>query len=791
MISHKLEFIFNIAIKSANKRKHEFLTLESILLALLEDQVVLSIFQHLDIDVQSLEKELNTFLDETLNFSILSEAQIDELNKKQFVNDQLRNVAKNNGILYQPELSVALQRVIQRAAIHVQASGKKNINGIHLLVAFFGEKESHALFFMEKQGITRYKLIQLIAHTIDKPKTDDSPSKESESKTNPLNREQQGPAFTKGSPFNQPQKDLISEFSVNLNEKAKKNEIGPIIGRKKEILKIFEVLCRKRKNNPIIVGDPGVGKTAVIEGVAIDIVTGNAPEIMKNAVIYSIDLAMLIAGTKFRGDFEERIKQLISQFEAKKKEGIIPIIFIDEIHGLIGAGSTSSGSMDASNLLKPTLNNGSLRCIGTTTYSEYKKVFEKDTALARRFKKIDIEEPKYNDSLKILEGLKENFEEHHNVKFPKSTLVSAIKLSQRYITDLKLPDKAIDIIDEAGAKVNILAPEKRKNQISVKDIEKVVASMARIPVQSINASEKDKLKNLEEDLRMVIYGQDEAISVVTNNVLLSKANLTDSNKPIGSFLFAGPTGVGKTELAIQLSEKLSVHFERIDMSEFMEKHSVSKLIGAPPGYVGYDQLGILTEKIFKTPHCVLLLDEIEKAHPDIYNILLQIMDHGFLKDSNGRDINFRNVILIMTTNAGGKETDQKLIGFSASEQKYEISKRKKTINRFFTPEFRNRINAIVHFNPLNEQNILKVVDKFLIILENQLKEKNIYLEVDSNVKEFIAKNGYDVKLGARPIARFIDEEIKKPLASKILFEELSKGGKVFIKLENDKIIFKF
>jgi ATP-dependent Clp protease ATP-binding subunit ClpA len=778
MISQKLEQILNTAIKRANEKKHEFLTLENVLLAMLEDETVSEVLVDCGANLESLQKDLKTFLNEDSNFSLLSDEEIEGLNKKQFTSDQLREMAKENGIFYQPEISLSLQRVIQRAAIHIQSSGKKSIQAINLLVAIFSEKESHATYFLERQGVTRISVVEKIAHSSDRPS----------------NGQEERTSDAPGDTFRREEKHqkALSEFTTNLNDLARKGKIDPIIGREDEIQRIIQILCRRRKNNPILVGDSGVGKTAIAEGLAKAIVEKRVPSALAKTTVYSLDMATLLAGTKFRGDFEERLKLVLGALE-KQNEDQGSILFIDEIHTIIGAGATSGGSLDASNLLKPALSKGQIRCMGSTTFDEYRKYFEKDQALNRRFQKIDVLEPSVEDSVKILLGLKAKFEEHHQVTYPDEIIRAAVELSNKHITDRKLPDKAIDVIDEVGAYLRLKPHQSENVEVKMEDIEQIVAKIARIPQKSISVNEKEKLRFLERDLKMMIFGQDEAIDKVANALILSRSGLGHQDKPIASFLFTGPTGVGKTELAKQLAHIMGINFIRIDMSEFMEKHTVSKLIGAPPGYVGFEQGGVLTDAVHKSPYSVLLLDEIEKAHPDVFNILLQVMDHGALTDSNGRTSDFRNVILIMTSNAGAKEMEAGTIGLDrkVGGPESNTTKRDQAVRNFFTPEFRNRLDAVIGFNKLGNKNIEMVVTKFLMELENQLVEKKVEMEVSDSAKVWLALRGYDSKLGARPIARLINDKIKKPLAHEILFGKLEKGGKVVIDLKNDDLDFIF
>ena len=777
MISQKLEQILNRAIKRANEKRHEFLTLENVLLSMLDDEAVIRVLQDCGANLGDLKKSLLSFLKDDSNFSILSEDEISDLNKKQFGNDQLRQMAQENGISYQPEISLSLQRVIQRAAIHIQSAGKKSIEAINILVAMFSEKESHATYFLEQQGVSRIAVVEKISHSVDKPiQRNEESTVESGQET-----------FRKEEKFEK----ALSEFTANLNEQARQGKIDPIVGREDEIQRIIQILCRRRKNNPILVGDSGVGKTALAEGLAKAIVEKRVPGLLSETTVYSLDMASLLAGTKFRGDFEERLKLVLQALE-KINEDKGAILFIDEIHTIIGAGATSGGSLDASNLLKPALSKGQIRCMGSTTFDEYRKYFEKDQALSRRFQKIDVLEPSVEDSIKILNGIKSKFEDHHKVTYSDEVIRSAVELAHKHITDRKLPDKAIDVIDEVGAFLRLKRDSAEGIEVKLEDVEQIIAKIARIPQKSITVNEKEKLRFLERDLKMMIYGQDEAIDKVSNALILSRSGLGPTQRPIANFLFTGPTGVGKTELAKQLAQIMGINFIRIDMSEFMEKHTVSKLIGAPPGYVGFDQGGILTDAIHKSPYSVLLLDEIEKAHPDVFNILLQVMDHGALSDSNGRNSDFRNVILIMTSNAGAMEMEAGSIGFAGSRGgEINTSRRDQAIKNIFTPEFRNRLDAIIGFNKLGPKNIELVVNKFLMELENQLLDKKVEIEVTAEAKNWLSLHGYDDKLGARQILRLINDKIKKPLAHEILFGKLEAGGKVVVNLKNDDINFIF
>tara|TARA_Y100000768_G_scaffold16170_2_gene11351 strand:- start:42925 stop:45324 length:2400 start_codon:yes stop_codon:yes gene_type:complete len=790
MISAQLEILLNKAIRKANKLKHEFLTVENVLLALISDDNIAKVLKDCGANVQQLTTDLTNFLENDTNFSILTDEEIEALGNEQFDNEDTKKLANANGIFYQPEISLLLQRVIQRAAVHINSSGKNSILPINLLVAMFSAKNSHALYFLQRSGVEKFDIINKIAHSSDRPVTSNmSQSNPPGGEDDPLAKEVGGAAKA----------SLLEEFTVNLNHMAQEGRLDPIIGREDELERVVQVLCRRRKNNPILVGDSGVGKTAIAEGLAQLIHEKKVPSLIQDMEIFSLDMASLLAGTKFRGDFEERLKGVLKEIEAKNEEHGC-ILFIDEIHNIIGAGSTNAGSMDASNLLKPALSKGLIRCMGSTTYEEFRKFFEKDMALTRRFQKIDIVEPSEADTIEILKGLAHKFEEHHNVKYSEEIIKSAVTLSHKHITDRKLPDKAIDVIDEVGAYLRIRNTKKAKSddeetktepfEVTQADIEYIVAKIARIPQKSISVNEKDKLKYLERDLKLLIFGQDEAVEKVSNAIILSRSGLGNELKPIANFLFAGPTGVGKTELAKQLAVTMGINFERIDMSEYMEKHAVSKLIGAPPGYVGFDQGGILTDKINKSPYSVLLLDEIEKAHPDVFNILLQIMDHGKLTDSNGKTTDFRNVVLIMTSNAGASELESGSIGLSGSK-KANTSKRDQALKNYFSPEFRNRLDAIINFNSLGMENIKSIVEKFIIELENQLAEKSVYLEVSDELMEWFVTNGYDPKMGARPLGRLIDEKLRKPLANEILFGNLENGGKVSAKLVKNEVKFKF
>jgi ATP-dependent Clp protease ATP-binding subunit ClpA len=666
--------------------------------------------------------------------------------------------------------TTGFQRVIQRAAIHVQSSGRNEVTGANVLVAIFAERESHAAFFLQEQDMTRYDAVNFIAHGVAKnPKFVEN---------RPVSGSDQDQETTDDT--SQEKETALQKYCVNLNIKSEQGEIDPLIGREHEVERCIQILCRRRKNNPILVGDPGVGKTAIAEGLARKIITNEVPKVLNNTTIYSLDLGALLAGTRYRGDFEERLKAVMKELEAKENS----VLFIDEIHTVIGAGATSGGAMDASNLLKPSLQSGKLKCMGSTTYKEFRQHFEKDRALARRFQKIDVAEPSIDDSIKILNGLKPYFEEHHEIRFTHEAIKTAVDLSARYIHDRKLPDKAIDVIDEAGAAQMILSESRKRKTIGVKEIEEVVAKIARIPPKNVSKNDTQVLRDLEKSLKRVVFGQNIAIESLSSAIKLSRAGLREPEKPIGNYLFAGPTGVGKTEVAKQLADTLGIELLRFDMSEYMEKHAISRLIGAPPGYVGFDQGGMLTDKVDQHPFCVLLLDEIEKAHPDVFNILLQVMDHGKLTDHNGRTVDFRNVILIMTSNAGAAEQAKEAIGFGRTKREGED---KVAIEKIFNPEFRNRLDAVISFDNLPMETILQVVDKFVLQLEAQLMDRNVTIELTKSAAEWIANKGYDNKMGARPLARVIQEHIKKPLAEDLLFGKLAKGGIVKVITKDGKL----
>ncbi|WP_204115450.1 ATP-dependent Clp protease ATP-binding subunit ClpA [Shimia biformata] len=736
--SNTLEQAIHAALGLANARRHEFATLEHLLLALLDEPDALRVLQACSVDVS----ELRTTLLE-------------------FIEDDLSNLVTDiEGSEAAP--TAAFQRVIQRAAIHVQSSGRSEVTGANVLVAIFAERESNAAYFLQEQDMTRYDAVNFIAHGVAK----DPAYGEARPVIGSDDDEQMQEAVE-----GEKKESALDKYCVDLNAKSRSGDIDPLIGRDHEVERCIQVLCRRRKNNPLLVGDPGVGKTAIAEGLARKIVSGDTPEVLSETTIYSLDMGALLAGTRYRGDFEERLKAVVTELENHKDA----VLFIDEIHTVIGAGATSGGAMDASNLLKPALQGGKLRTMGSTTYKEFRQHFEKDRALSRRFQKIDVNEPSVEDTVKILKGLKPYFEEHHSVKFTNDAIKTAVELSARYMNDRKLPDKAIDVIDEAGAAQHLVAASKRRKSIGVKEIEEVVAKIARIPPKNVSKNDAEVLKDLEKSLKRVVFGQDDAIDALSSAIKLARAGLREPEKPIGNYLFAGPTGVGKTEVAKQLAATLGVELLRFDMSEYMEKHAVSRLIGAPPGYVGFDQGGQLTDGVDQHPHCVLLLDEIEKAHPDVYNILLQVMDHGTLTDHNGRTVDFRNVILIMTSNAGAAEQAKAAIGFGRDRREGEDTA---AIERTFTPEFRNRLDAVISFAPLPKDVIMQVVEKFVLQLEAQLLDRNVTIELSPEAAEWIADKGYDDKMGARPLGRVIQEHIKKPLAEELLFGALAKGGVV-------------
>ena len=745
MLSAELEQTLNDAVKTARARNFEFITVEHLLLALLEDDSASSVLQAVGCDQKKLRASLEEFIDTTL--PVLSPDSEDET---------------------QPTLG--FQRVIQRAILHVQGSGRKEVNGANVLVAIFSEAESFAVYFLAQQDIDRLDVVSYISHGVTR---DDN----LEFEALPGDDAEGGASETR--------KTALETYTVNLNEEAREGRIDPMIGREFEIERTLQILCRRRKNNPLYVGEAGVGKTAMAEGLASRIVEGSVPEVIADNTIYSLDLGALLAGTKYRGDFEKRLKAVLS--ELKDQEGKA-ILFIDEIHTIIGAGAASGGAMDASNLLKPVLGTGQIRFIGSTTYQEYRGIFEKDRALSRRFQKIDVPEPSIDETIAILNGLKSVFEKHHQVRYTQKAITGAVELSSRYINDRHLPDKAIDVLDEAGARVHLHPVGKRKEKVGIHEIETVVAKMARIPPKQVTSSDKRTLNNLETDLKRVIFGQDEAITALSSAIKMSRSGLGPEDRPVANFLFAGPTGVGKTEVTRQLAHTLGIELIRYDMSEYMERHTVSRLIGAPPGYVGFDQGGLLTEAINKSPHAVLLLDEIEKAHPDVFNLLLQVMDHGMLTDNNGRKTDFRNVILVMTTNAGAEQMSRNSMGFTEQNHSSDGSE---AIKKLFTPEFRNRLDAIINFSDLDKSTIVHVVDKFILELEGQLADKGVVINIDESARIWLAEHGYDPAMGARPMARVIQENIKKPLADEILFGRLVKGGEVSVTEKDGKLVLEF
>ena len=749
--SSSLEKSIHSALKLANERNHELATLEHLLLALLDEKDASNVLNACNVNVDLLRNNIENFLNNELG-SLVTEVEGSEAVP-----------------------TTGFQRVIQRAAIHVQSSGRNEVTGANVLVAIFAERESHAAFFLQEQEMTRYDAVNFIAHGVSK-----NPSFE---ETKDLEEGDQKDA-TDNPNHNAEKETALSKYCVNLNEKSKKGDIDPLIGRNLEVERCIQILCRRRKNNPILVGDPGVGKTAIAEGLARKVISDQTPEILKGSTIYSLDMGALLAGTRYRGDFEERLKLVMKELEKDPKA----VLFIDEIHTVIGAGATSGGAMDASNLLKPSLQSGTLRCMGSTTYKEYRNHFEKDRALARRFQKIDVVEPTTEDSIKILNGLKQYFEDHHKIKYSADCLKTAVELANKYIHDRKLPDKAIDVIDEAGAAQSLLPPSKKKKVIGVKEIEEIIAKIARIPSKRISKNDSEVLKDLEKSLKRVVFGQETAIEMLASSIKLSRAGLREPEKPIGCYLFAGPTGVGKTEVCKQLADILGISMLRFDMSEYMEKHSVSRLIGAPPGYVGFDQGGLLTDGVDQQPYCVLLLDEIEKAHPDVFNILLQVMDHGKLTDHNGKSVDFRNVILVMTSNAGASEQAKEAIGFNRTKREGEADA---AIVKMFTPEFRNRLDSVITFNSLSLEIILQVVEKFILQLEGQLIDRNVTIEFSEDTLKWLAEEGYDDKMGARPISRKIQEHIKKPLSEALLFGELKKGGIVKLSVNKNNLDLDF
>jgi len=746
MIAQELEVSLHMAFVEARQARHEFITVEHLLLALLDNPSAAEVLRACAVNIEDLRKTLTNF-----------------------IGDNTPTVPGTGEVDTQPTLG--FQRVIQRAIMHVQSAsnGKKEVTGANVLVAIFGEKDSHAVYYLHQQGVTRLDVVNFISHGVRKDQQSDT-AKASEGV-------EEGAPGAEG----QAKESPLDQFTQNLNKSAADGKIDPLIGREEEVDRVIQILCRRRKNNPLLVGEAGVGKTAIAEGLAYRITQGDVPEILQNAVVYSLDMGALLAGTKYRGDFEQRLKAVLKQL----KDNPHGILFIDEIHTIIGAGSASGGTLDASNLLKPALANGQLKCVGATTYTEFRGVFEKDHALSRRFQKVDVNEPTIEQTVQILRGLKSRFEEHHGVKYSSSALSTAAELAARFINDRHLPDKAIDVIDEAGAAQRILPKSKQKKTIGKTEIEDIISKIARIPPQTVNQDDRSKLQTIDRDLRNVVFGQDPAIEALASAIKMARAGLGKTDKPIGSFLFSGPTGVGKTEVAKQLAFILGIELVRFDMSEYMERHAVSRLIGAPPGYVGFDQGGLLTEAITKKPHTVLLLDEIEKAHPDIFNILLQVMDHGTLTDNNGRKADFRNVIIIMTTNAGAESLQKSTIGFTTSKQ---AGDEMGDIKRMFTPEFRNRLDAIISFRALDEEIILRVVDKFLMQLEEQLHEKKVEAVFTEKLRAFLGKKGFDPLMGARPMSRLIQDMIRKALADELLFGRLVTGGKVVVDLDDKDVV---
>ncbi|MEE1877714.1 ATP-dependent Clp protease ATP-binding subunit ClpA [Altererythrobacter litoralis] len=749
--AQNLERTLHNALGNASERRHEYATLEHLLLALIDDEDAAQVMAACGVDLAELAEVV-----------------------KQYLDQEYQSLKTEDGA--DPQPTAGFQRVIQRAILHVQSSGKDTVTGANVLVALFSERDSYAVYFLQQQDMSRLDAVSYISHGIGKG------GRQLESKSPQGSEEAQAESGEQAKESGNKKETALDQFTVNLNAKAEAGKVDPLIGRGPEVDRTIQILCRRSKNNPLYVGDPGVGKTAIAEGLARKIIEGDVPEVLRDAVIYSLDMGALLAGTRYRGDFEERLKQVVNELEQMPEA----ILFIDEIHTVIGAGATSGGAMDASNLLKPALSSGAIRCIGSTTYKEFRNHFEKDRALLRRFQKIDVNEPTIEDTIKILKGLRSAFEKHHKVTYTPDAIKTAVELSARYINDRKLPDKAIDVIDEVGAMQMLVPPSRRKKKITAKEIEAVIATMARIPPKSVSTDDKKALENLERDLKHVVFGQDEAIQRLATAMKLSRAGLRDPDKPIGSFLFSGPTGVGKTEVARQLASIMGIELKRFDMSEYMERHSVSRLIGAPPGYVGYDQGGLLTDAIDQNPHCVLLLDEIEKAHPDLFNILLQVMDNGRLTDHHGKTVDFRNVVLIMTTNAGAAQMATQGIGFG------DVSKEDagdEAVKKMFTPEFRNRLDAIVPFAYLGKSTVGRVVDKFILQLELQLAEQNVHIQFDKDAREWLADKGYDKLYGARPMARLIQERVKQPLAEELLFGKLADGGEVHVGIKDGKPSF--
>ncbi|MCG9759779.1 MULTISPECIES: ATP-dependent Clp protease ATP-binding subunit ClpA [Pseudoalteromonas] len=747
MLNKDLELTLNAAFREARSRRHEFMTVEHLLLALIDNPSASEALDACGVDMNTLKRELSEFIDETT--PVIPDLEEDR----------------------ETQPTLGFQRVLQRAVFHVQSSGRSEVTGVNVLVAIFSEQESQAVYLLKKADVSRLDIVNFISHGISK--IEDEHEQEDHEEMQDDNNEIQ-----------QEEKTKLENFTSNLNVQAESGRIDPLVGRDEEVERTVQVLCRRKKNNPLLVGEAGVGKTAIAEGLAYRIVNNQVPDVIADAVVYSLDMGALLAGTKYRGDFEKRFKALLKELQSKPHA----ILFIDEIHTIIGAGAASGGVMDASNLIKPLLSSGQLRCMGSTTYSEFKNIFEKDRALVRRFQKIDVVEPSVEDTTKILHGLKERYEEHHGIRYTQKALKAAAELSAKYINERHLPDKAIDVIDEAGASQRLQPTSRRKKTINVSDIEAIVSKMARIPQQSVSSSDKETLKNLDRNLKMLVFGQDESIDALTSAIRLSRSGLANEDKPVGSFLFAGPTGVGKTEVTKQLAKCMGIEFIRFDMSEYSERHAVSRLIGAPPGYVGFEQGGLLTEAAIKHPHAVVLLDEIEKAHSDIYNILLQVMDHGTLTDNNGRKADFRNIVLVMTTNAGVQETVRQSIGFQQQDYSHDAMVE---INKVFTPEFRNRLDNIIWFNHLEKEVILQVVDKFIVELQAQLDKKSVNLELTAQARDWLADLGYDKAMGARPMARVIQDNLKKPLANEILFGHLSDGGTVKVTVKDNKLSFDY
>ncbi|NOU49018.1 ATP-dependent Clp protease ATP-binding subunit ClpA [Pseudoalteromonas sp. JBTF-M23] len=747
MLNKDLEVTLNAAFREARTRRHEFMTVEHLLLALIDNPSAGEALGACGVDIENLKRELSEFIDETT--PVIPDLEEDR----------------------ETQPTLGFQRVLQRAVFHVQSSGRSEVTGVNVLVAIFSEQESQAVYLLKKSDISRLDIVNFISHGISK--VDEESDHDDHEDIHDDTSEVQTDDKTK-----------LESFTTNLNALAQAGQVDPLVGRDDEVERTVQVLCRRKKNNPLLVGEAGVGKTAIAEGLAYRIINKQVPEVIEDAVVYSLDMGALLAGTKYRGDFEKRFKSLLKELQAKPQA----ILFIDEIHTIIGAGAASGGVMDASNLIKPLLSSGQLRCMGSTTYTEFKNIFEKDRALVRRFQKIDVVEPSVADTTKILYGLKERYEEHHGIRYTQKALRAAAELSAKYINERHLPDKAIDVIDEAGANQRLQPISRRKKTIGVSDIEMIVSKIARIPQQSVSNSDKETLKNLDRNLKMLVFGQDQSIDALTSAIRLSRSGLANEDKPIGSFLFAGPTGVGKTEVTKQLAKCMGVEFIRFDMSEYSERHAVSRLIGAPPGYVGFEQGGLLTDAVIKHPHSVVLLDEIEKAHPDIYNILLQVMDHGTLTDNNGRKADFRNVVVVMTTNAGVQETIRKSIGFQDQDHSHDAMVE---INKVFTPEFRNRLDNIIWFNHLEKEVILQVVDKFVVELQAQLDKKSVSLELTSAAREWLAELGYDKAMGARPMARVIQDKLKKPLANEILFGKLSEGGNVKVGVKSGELDFRY